>query len=136
MKSLKCPNSMDIIFPSVLWTLKPLCPKKLVFALANAIDTDQGNPACLQSYTCGSHSRAYSKLGLGPAILRTISSSCFLNQVPIILSVSRRFLTCRNRIHLGCIQKLTPFQVHNPFVHVLLPPYFVDQKSWCPSIFC
>jgi hypothetical protein len=26
------------------WTLKPLCPKKLVFALANAIDTDQGNP--------------------------------------------------------------------------------------------
>jgi hypothetical protein len=26
------------------WTLKPLCPKKLVFALANVIDTDQGNP--------------------------------------------------------------------------------------------
>jgi hypothetical protein len=35
---------MDIIFPSSSWTLKPLCPKKLVFALANAIDTDQGNP--------------------------------------------------------------------------------------------
>jgi hypothetical protein len=34
---------MDIIFPSVLLTLKPLCPKKLVF-LANVIDTDQGNP--------------------------------------------------------------------------------------------
>jgi hypothetical protein len=35
---------MDIIFPSVLWTLKPLCPKNWFFALANAIDTDQGNP--------------------------------------------------------------------------------------------
>jgi hypothetical protein len=40
------------------WTLKPLCPKKLFFALANAIDTDQGNPFevvnyCLKRiYTC------------------------------------------------------------------------------------
>jgi hypothetical protein len=34
---------MDIIFPSVL-DFKTLCPKKLVFLLYNAIDTDQGNP--------------------------------------------------------------------------------------------
>jgi hypothetical protein len=35
---------MDIIFPSVLLDFKTSLSKKLVFALANAIDTDQGNP--------------------------------------------------------------------------------------------
>jgi hypothetical protein len=35
---------MDIIFPSVSWTLKPFVQKNWFFALANAIDTDQGNP--------------------------------------------------------------------------------------------
>jgi hypothetical protein len=34
---------MDIIFPSVL-DFKTSLSKKLVFALANVIDTDQGNP--------------------------------------------------------------------------------------------
>jgi hypothetical protein len=91
---------MDIIFPSVLLTLKPLCPKKLVFALANVIDTDQGNPfevvLLSKAYFILAGEKSFfahiGKLGLGPAILeaRTTSSllPVFLNQVPIILSVS------------------------------------------------
>jgi hypothetical protein len=68
---------MDIIFPSVL-SLKPLCPKKLVFALANVIDTDQGNPFevavsyCLKRILylpAKSFFAHIGKLGLGPAIL-------------------------------------------------------------------